>query len=380
MNQIERQCVECDVWTGPGYAIQAALSRGNGMCVCSACVESDQRALLRMGMEARGLDSIEVRSGALQQHFGLVRWEGVFTWLKLFRKEKLLDDIRRIHCKQLMKCALTFKDVTNLSEELVSALTEQKRGRDELAAVKAQFKIRDTELANQVNSLREKLATGYETRIVAIEKRLNFTIGNVIVVMMDTGEIIATRPIQDDERQLPIEVTTESATEVLREAIDTSAEEAFHKRKRGKKTPAPTPAPVAPHEIDEEDTIEFTEETGEETTESKAEDKAEQGTPELVDGSRTTEDDIPVVVDVPEQGAGTPPPDAPKTVKDEFDRDAKDFLEKATPLQRSVILDPVKTREEMITDGGEVVTPTWPGPLEAGAPTQSPKPRTRRKI
>ena len=126
--------------------------------------------------------------------------------------------IKVIPGEQLLRYVFTPEEKAGLSEELVGALAIQTGVADELATIKAQYKTKEAEATAKVNALANKLRTGYEMRNVKIEKRLDTGKGQVTIVRVDTGEVVAIREAYDSERQLILEVGRESATDTLEES------------------------------------------------------------------------------------------------------------------------------------------------------------------
>lgn len=78
---------------------------------------------------------------------------------------------------------------------------------EELATVKSQFKntIKEQELL--LSDRRRSLRQGYEMVDVECDEQMNWDEEVVEIVRCDTGEVLDTRPITEEERQMNIDAT-----------------------------------------------------------------------------------------------------------------------------------------------------------------------------
>jgi hypothetical protein len=95
------------------------------------------------------------------------------------------------------------KDAEIIARSRELAKTVQEMTREELRqkSEKDQMKSRMSELDSKVHSLSEIIASGEEYRAVEMEIRLQEN-GQVDEVRKDTGEVLASRPVKDTERQM----------------------------------------------------------------------------------------------------------------------------------------------------------------------------------
>jgi len=257
-----------------------------------------------------------------------------------------------------LKCILTDKERLELGDKQAKDIGELGRLEDQLKGVTGQIKAQQKEVEARLKATSETIRNGYQYRDVEVTKKIDGEIAKYY--RHDTGECYKERGIFPSERQMILEVTRQSATAML---------EAAQQRKES----------VEP----------LTESTGEPQNQGQVEGQAGKDTPELVEGSRSeTVDQSSVVgvsvgsnegpvevetvsaqgsvvtakdlgpedlvgdVDVPEHIIVGTIPVAPA-----FDGEAKEFMDQATPLQRSIILDPVRTRDEMLASAGAAIVP-----------------------
>lgn len=121
---------------------------------------------------------------------------------------------------------LTPREKAARSEELVQAMSKQRRLEDELEGVKADFKGRIARVADDVGALFRTLERGTEIRSVSCERRVNVDGESVDTIRLDTGELVVSRPMTPEERQ----------------------RELFRSGKRASAAPAAAPPPAAAEE------------------------------------------------------------------------------------------------------------------------------------
>lgn len=150
--------------------------------------------------------------------------------------------IRTENTTRQLKHEYTTQEELDLGRALSVALRGKAGLADELGAIKAQYKHREAEAEATINSLANKITTGFEMREIAIRITTDLNRGLVITHRMDTMEVIEERPVRDEERQLILEVTKDSATDTIQKGMDILAE-ADAAAAAASEPPAPEPIP-----------------------------------------------------------------------------------------------------------------------------------------
>ena len=105
------------------------------------------------------------------------------------------------HGQDNLKCILTERELVEYGRRQATALSDMNKAADELKAFQTGIKNRMAELEAIINSLSEKLRSGYEFRFVAITIITDYEAGLVKFVLDDTGEVYNQRPLNTEERQ-----------------------------------------------------------------------------------------------------------------------------------------------------------------------------------
>ncbi len=148
--------------------------------------------------------------------------------------------IRVENSTRQLKHEYSMGEKADLGHALSVALKGKAGLADELSAVKAQYKHREAESDATINSLANKITTGFEMREIPIQITTDLNRGLVIIRRMDTQEVVEERPVRDEERQLILEVTKDSATDTIQKGMDILTE-AGAAAAAASETPAPEP-------------------------------------------------------------------------------------------------------------------------------------------
>lgn len=100
-----------------------------------------------------------------------------------------------------LSCELTEDERNERARTLVDELgakhkTEQ-RHKEQKVAMKAEL----TEHDSKIDRLRAAVATGNETRLVTVDDVADYERGVVDTIRRDTGAVVRSRPLKEDERQ-----------------------------------------------------------------------------------------------------------------------------------------------------------------------------------
>ena len=111
---------------------------------------------------------------------------------------------------QLLRCVLTPDETIAAGKELAEATSELKELEEEKSNIVANFKARSTEKEARITVLTNRIRSGYEYRNVECQTTYDSPEeGKKQTVRSDTGEITATEPMTEEEKQrnLPLEET-----------------------------------------------------------------------------------------------------------------------------------------------------------------------------
>jgi hypothetical protein len=139
-----------------------------------------------------------------------------------------------------------------MGDELASAYNRQADIDNEENVVKSQFKERRATIEQKISSLSRNLSNGFE--MSNVECRLEWDSPNpfeVSYVRNDTNEVVRTRPMTEQERQMDLplqEPATEAAVAESVAQSEAAVEEFFDKEPEpaAEKTEEPSPPQAAP--------------------------------------------------------------------------------------------------------------------------------------
>lgn len=103
-----------------------------------------------------------------------------------------------------LPCKLTDAEMFQYGKDVGHAFAERERIKGEFDAVKQDYKGKIEEQSAQIGKLSGRLHSGIETRDVACIEVKNWTHGTFTVTRTDTDEIIESRPMREDEKQMEI--------------------------------------------------------------------------------------------------------------------------------------------------------------------------------
>jgi hypothetical protein len=104
---------------------------------------------------------------------------------------------------------LTDAEVLQYGRDAARAVADRERIEAEFDGVKADYKSKIAEQSAIVGKLSPRIHSGIETRDVACEEVKNWTKGTVTVTRLDTGEVVESRPMREDEKQIEIGIEVE---------------------------------------------------------------------------------------------------------------------------------------------------------------------------
>ncbi len=115
---------------------------------------------------------------------------------------------QKIRVTKPMPVKLTDAEVLKYGRDAARAVADRTRIEAEFDSVKADYKSKIGEQTAIIGKLSPRIHSGIETRDVECEEVRNWTKGTATVTRMDTGEVVESRPMREDEKQM--EVTFEN--------------------------------------------------------------------------------------------------------------------------------------------------------------------------
>lgn len=103
--------------------------------------------------------------------------------------------------KAYLPCILTQKEIYDAGKSLTDALKRRAECENRLDSVKQQIKGEATAADGDIAKYGALVSSEKEHRMVDVEVRFDFPLGKKETVRMDTGELIKTERITDEERQ-----------------------------------------------------------------------------------------------------------------------------------------------------------------------------------
>lgn len=125
-----------------------------------------------------------------------------------------------------LPCRLSDAERQKMGGEIAQAWQDLSTETVRQTSLKAEMKARATEIEARLTRLSQVLSRGDEVREVHVERTLLDEDGDgkgmVSETRLDTGEVLETRPIRDDERQLTM--PPESVADMVADANRTGAD------------------------------------------------------------------------------------------------------------------------------------------------------------
>ncbi len=109
-------------------------------------------------------------------------------------------------------CKLTADEVKRAAKSLAESLQRKREMESRLESVKQQIKGEITSAEGDAQKFEQLVATESEGRMVPVDLRFDFRRSVKETIRTDTGEIVKSEPITDEERQreLPLPPTPEN--------------------------------------------------------------------------------------------------------------------------------------------------------------------------
>ena len=116
-------------------------------------------------------------------------------------------DVEKVMKRMVTKALpvkLTDVEVLQYGRDVARAHSERERIKDELDSVKADYKGKIMEQDATIGKLTPRIHSGIETRDVECVEVKNWTKATVQITRTDTGEVIESRPMREDEKAMEL--------------------------------------------------------------------------------------------------------------------------------------------------------------------------------
>lgn len=107
-------------------------------------------------------------------------------------------------CKRYLKYVFTEEEKKLMGSDLAQKFAIHTEAEGRLKSVSTQIKSEISTIESQMASISEKIRSGYEYRDIECDVEMDYDRGRVVVIRMDTGEIVEDRAMSVDERQKPL--------------------------------------------------------------------------------------------------------------------------------------------------------------------------------
>ena len=105
-----------------------------------------------------------------------------------------------------LSCELTTLEMLGMVKELSIVLEGLARETDRQKSLKKSMASTIADLEQRRADLASKITLGRENRDVAVAMLADYVAGTVTEVRQDTFEVVRSRPLRDDEKQVPLPV------------------------------------------------------------------------------------------------------------------------------------------------------------------------------
>jgi len=171
---------------------------------------------------------------------------------------------QKIRVTKPMPVKLTDAEVLKYGRDAARAVSDRTRIEAEFESVKSDYKAKINEQSAIIGKLSPRIHSGIETRDVECEDVKNWTKGTVVVTRLDTGEIVESRPMREDEKHMEMTFEEDKKEALTPEELASPAGkvivfiEGIEKKREAAAAAAaaePEPEPeLPPVEVEEEDT------------------------------------------------------------------------------------------------------------------------------
>jgi len=134
------------------------------------------------------------------KEMGATGKDGIGPCLKCLAKN--IDNSMRIKkTKEYLKCEFTEKEILDFGGELARKHSEINELEDQKKRIVSDLKAKSEAADAEASILARKIQNKNEYRDVECQEVYNYVDKSVTIVRLDTGEIVKTRPMREDEKQ-----------------------------------------------------------------------------------------------------------------------------------------------------------------------------------
>lgn len=124
-------------------------------------------------------------------------------------KKQADNTVVKTRDRRFLMCALTDEELKQAADDLAMYLDDLQSLDSELATIKSQFKGRIEQCEANVNAKKRLVRDKKEMRPVEVEVESDYSACMIRVTRLDTGDVIESRPMTGDEKQLQMEFQEE---------------------------------------------------------------------------------------------------------------------------------------------------------------------------
>ena len=127
------------------------------------------------------------------------------------RSEKPPDKPAKVMSRNVTKalpCKLTDEELLQYGKDVGRAAADRDRIQGEFDSIKQDYKGKLEEQAAIISKLSARLHSGIETRDVVCVETKDWTNATVTIMRHDTCEVVESRPMREDEKQMELKVVT----------------------------------------------------------------------------------------------------------------------------------------------------------------------------
>lgn len=117
------------------------------------------------------------------------------------KTKKVIPPVKVLEITETLKCQLTETEVLAAGQELAEKLQQHHTLEGEKKAVTGQFAAQIKEVDAKVEQKRNLVQNKFEFRPVKCSETHDYKEGTVVVLRLDTSEVVSKRAMTQDERQ-----------------------------------------------------------------------------------------------------------------------------------------------------------------------------------
>lgn len=107
---------------------------------------------------------------------------------------------------ELCKCMLTKEEKLDYGQAMADAQAERTALEGQLTSVKKEYQGKIDAATATAERLGGIIRSGYEFRTTDCEQVMNWSDKTVKVIRLDTGEVVSSRRMTEEEKQMPLDV------------------------------------------------------------------------------------------------------------------------------------------------------------------------------